>query len=949
MQSLKCVSNICSCILLFLCHTAAYANQFAASSAFNSSIGLEQLTTRDGLSQNTVRCLLQDKKGFIWIGTLNGLNRYDGKKFIVYRPEYGNPHSISDTRIRELREDRYGFIWVKTFEGRFHCFDPAQERFIEYSPGNAELSYDQLFQSSTGDTWLYGHTNGCLRIQRKQGAFTAQRYQLPGSHHVNFMYEDGQHNIWIGTANGLYRLNEQGKIQDTFAATSGDQHYDFIQAFAGNGQLYFVSRRQVFAYHLQLHTFTALPMDQAQALTGAAWLNSTTLLLGTSHEGAKILQLGSGKLLPARSIFGEEIPGHIDMVISPTKEIWVNNHSGTIWYYDPVQPHSRHFTVIPPPVLRLIDDDRLSFQTDSKHNTWITTYGGGLYCYNRATDTLQHFSYHTEDPDGLSSNYLLSVLTDRSGLIWVGTEHTGLNKLVPQSFTVSHYYPDTESPRHYSSNIVKTLFEDSRGNIWVSTKNGSLNLYDSQLRKVRSLDHLFLYQSTNIYCIEEDEKGYIWLGTKGRGLYIVHLDSLQRPARQFILPEQEAGSNKNNLLYTILKDRQQRMWVGTFGAGLYLATYKGGRDLSLANYFGTHETLKDIRCLLQDKAGDIWAGTNNGLIVFNPDQLLRNKAAFKVYQSDLRHPNGLTNNVIKTICEDHAGRIWIGTYGGGLSRFIAASPKRPASFQTYTTQQGLSHDIVNGILEDEQGDLWISTENGLTRFDPDKHTFEIFYFSHNTLGNLFAEAACCKRKNGQQLWGSMDGFYSCYPLVMKTDSTEAPVVLTGFSIAGGTAKSGTAQSAISNAKEIILEPGQKVFSLEFASLAFRNPQQNKYTYILENYEDEWNPAAGFNMATYRNLPPGEYTFRVKGTNNDGSWSKQEASIRIIVKPPFWRSMPAFILYTCIIIGLILGIRLVRNRIYRLQHAVALEKELTEYKLNFFTNISHEFRTPFPSL
>jgi signal transduction histidine kinase/ligand-binding sensor domain-containing protein/DNA-binding response OmpR family regulator len=902
------------------------------------------LTTRDGLSQNTVRCLLQDRKGFIWIGTLNGLNRYDGKKFVVYRPEYGNPHSISDTRIRELHEDREGMIWVKTFEGRFHCFDPVKEDFIEYGKDNENLAYDQLFQSADGDTWLYGHLNGCLRIRRKQGVFETRHYNLPGGNQVNFILEDAARCLWIGTSNGLFRLGRDGGIIASFHEKQGK---DFIKAFAANGQLYFVTRHSgLFTYDLQQKSFRALAVRQALELTGAALLNRQQLLLGTRESGAWVLQLSSGELQNAKSVFGEQIPGHTDLVASAGKGVWVNNHSGVVWYYDISKQRSRRFTLIPPQVMRLIDDDRLAIHTDDKDNTWLTTYGGGLYCYNRRTDTLQHFGHTADNANGLSSNYLLSVLADRSGLVWVGAEHTGLNKLMPQSFSVSHIYPDTSSPRRYSANIVKTLFEDSRGNIWVSTKNGALSLYNGRLEKIRSLNHLFPHQSTNVYCIQEDERGYIWLGTKGQGLYITHPDSLQRPARHFEMPEPLNGGNKSKLVYTIVKDRQQRMWVGTFGAGLNLAIYKGGTQMSFRNFFGTHETLKDIRCLLEDRKGNIWAGTNNGMIVFRPDALLQHANAFEVYQSDLAYPNGLTSNVIKTICEDHKGRIWAGTSGGGISRFVPATGKKAAHFRTYTTQQGLSHDIVNGMLEDEQGDLWISTENGLTRFNPDKNTFEIFYFSNTTLGNLFTEAACWKRKNGQHLWGSMDGFYSCYPALMRTDSQDAPVVLTGFSVAGSPQQHASAhQQALNSTQGITLGPAQKVFSLEFASLAYRNPQQNKYTYILENYEDEWNPPAGHTIATYRNLPPGKYTFRVRGTNNDGSWSRQEARLAITVLPPFWRSTPAFILYLCVISGLIFAICFVRKRIFRLQHAVALEKELTEYKLNFFTNISHEFRTP----
>ncbi|GAA0556997.1 hybrid sensor histidine kinase/response regulator [Chitinophaga japonensis] len=944
MQSLKCLFAICSRLLLLSFPFTAFASNGPApdTRTINNGLCLEQLTTHDGLSQNTVRCLLQDKKGFIWIGTLNGLNRYDGKKFIIYRPAYGHPHSITDARIRELHEDRYGFIWVKTFDGRIHCFDPAREEFIPYAGQAEPPAYDQVYQDSRGDTWLYGHTGGCLRIRREGHAFTAKQYALPGQRLVNFIFEDAMHYLWLGTTNGLYRLDPQGRVRGAFGqAAAGQQRHDFIQAVAGREQLYFVSRQSgIYSFNIAQQHFGALRMERPMPLTGAALLQEGQLLLGTPQSGAWVLHTHSGRVLPASTVFGEAIPGPADLV-SDTLGVWVNNHSGQVWYYDLRQQYTRRFTLIPPRVMQLIDDGRLTFHRDRQQRTWITTYGGGLYCYNRHTDTLQHFSYATDRANGLSSNYLLSVLVDRSGLIWAGTEHTGLNKLMPQSFSISHFYPDTTTPRRYSANIVKTLFEDSRGRIWASTKNGALHLYNSRLEKIGAMGHLFPGQSPNIYCIAEDAKGYLWLGSKGQGLYIVHLDSLQQAARHFSLPATAGDrSNKHNLVYALLPDRQQRMWVGTFGAGLYQASYGGGQAIHFSSFFSGHETLKDIRCLLQDREGQIWAGTNNGLLAFDPAALLQDRRAFRAYRSDPAQPNGLGSNVIKILCEDRQGRLWVGTSGGGISRFVPGKGEQAGHFQTYTAQQGLSHDIVNGILEDGQGELWISTENGLTRFNPDQHTFEIFYFSNSTLGNLFAEAACCRRRNGQQLWGSMDGFYSCHPSLMRSRRHDAPVVLTGFSIAGH-----PAPLPAGSEPAITLAPGQKVFSIEFAALAFRNPQRNKYTYILENYEDAWNAPGSYNVATYRNLPPGTYTFRVKGSNDDGSWSRQEAALRITVLPPFWRSRPAILLYLCLAGGLAAGIYLVRRRIFRLQHAVALEKELTEYKLNFFTNISHEFRTP----
>ncbi|MVT08974.1 response regulator [Chitinophaga sp. ysch24] len=930
--------TLCGCLSLLLSGILpSRANEIPSTDPDNN-IRFEQLTTHDGLSQNTVRCLLQDRKGFIWIGTLNGLNRYDGRRFIVYRPEYGNPHSISDNRIRELHEDKQGMIWVKTTEGRFHCFDPRLESFVEYQPDSTVLKYDCFKEFKNGDIWLYGKANGCLRITRKKGVFHTRAYnkeQLLGNAEVNFIYEDHQGNAWVGAGKNLFRSSPDQDLQLVYRGNE-----TFIKAIADGRQLYFLTRQQgILVYD---NTFRIIPVPGI-LLTGGALLPHSRLLLSTRESGLYISDLRSGQLQPAGNL-----KGRTDLLSDQQKNIWVNNHKGSIWYYDVQRELLKQLDLIPPAVMQRIDEERYAFYSGAGNNTWITTYGGGLFCYNRASGELQHFISKQDNPSGLSTNYLLSILEDRTGLVWVGAEHTGLHKLVPQSLAVSRIFPDDNTGGRYAANSVKSIYEDSYHRLWVSTRNGGLHLYNSRLEKIRTLDHLLPGQSANIYCMQEDAKGYLWIGTKGEGLYIVHKDSLQRPARHFELQEipiaeGRPGSNGNKQIYAILQDNHQRMWIGTFGGGLHLVTYNGGASFSSRLFFKNEMVPVYVRCLLQDRQNRIWAGTNNGLLVFDPEKLLQNEQEYTSYQSDVNSREGLASNEIKSICEDHKGRIWVGTTGGGFSRFVPAEGGKAASFYTYTTENGLSHDIVNGMQEDDRGNLWIGTENGLTRFNPDNSTFEVFYFASNTLGNLFSEAACLRRSDGQLLLGSMNGFYAFYPQQLKTERKDAPVLLTGFNIAGNNVS--TLQESISNTKEIVLEPGQKVFSLTFASLAFKNPVKNKYTYILENYEDEWNTPASYNVATYRNLPPGEYTFRVRGTNDDGSWSKQEASVRIKVLPPFWRSNIAFVLYLLLITGLVLGIRYVTRRIHRLQQAVEVEKQLTEYKLNFFTDISHEFRTP----
>jgi signal transduction histidine kinase/DNA-binding NarL/FixJ family response regulator len=351
-----------------------------------------------------------------------------------------------------------------------------------------------------------------------------------------------------------------------------------------------------------------------------------------------------------------------------------------------------------------------------------------------------------------------------------------------------------------------------------------------------------------------------------------------------------------------------------------------------------------------DRKGDLWIGTSNGVLRFNPDALLKNPKAYKYYTFNMDSRNCLSNPEVRYIFQDSKGAIWLATAGGGLNKFIGESPDGNGIFKVYKNQHSIANDNIMAIQEDRKGYLWISTESGLHKLNPKSNLFQYYKFSDDFSSNIFSEAACLTSNDGRLFWGSLYGFYVFNPNNLQLNQIEKnKVVLTDFLIYDEEAKIGTNKDPLTQsvtfAKKAVLKAADKVFHIEFTTLNFRDPKTNQFMYILENYEKRWNLSGSFNVATYRNVPPGNYVFKVKSVNSEGVWDNNVTTLEIEIKPPVWQSGFAIFLYL-ILLGIIgyfaYGLIL---KFYRLNNAIKVERQLTDYKLRFFTNISHEFRTP----
>ncbi len=884
-------------------------------------------TTSDGIANNTIRCMLQDSKGFLWLGTLNGLSRYDGNSFINYYPQEGIP-SLMDHRIRRMQEDGYGLVWISVVSERLCCYDLKAGRFVDFTGcGEYAQPYQRVMRSSNGDIWMWHERYGCRRVRCNNGVFSSTTFRKENgnlsSNTVTHLAEDEKGSIWILTSDGVERVKgdkaEQVLRMPSPTALFSGQHAFFVSA---DGRVFKEEGGS-------LKEMAHIPGNPAATVTGSMLLQDDLYIF--SSAGSYIYHSLTGNLTQTDSELNI-VNGEVQK--DNRENYWIYNNTGKVRYVNAQTRKVKSFHLLPENKIGYIDFERYRFVHDSRDIIWISTYGNGLFAYNLHTDKLQHFTTNMNGFSHIPSDYLLYVMEDHSGGIWVSGEFSGVSRLTVLNEGATYLYPEGRSEADDRSNFVRMLTRLDDGNIYAGTRRGGVYIYDKNMQLIETQKY-----HSNIYAVIKDTDGHLWTGSRGEGLCI--------DGTWYKHHDADSTSLANNHIFCMCRDRKGRIWIGTFNGGLDLAV-KTPNGYVFRHFLNRTYNQRQIRALCEDRNGYIWAGTSDGIHVFQPDSLLKTPSAYWKYNGQ---NSNLHTNEVKSFCADSQGRMWIAASGVGLSVCHPGKDYSKLTFENYDTHNGLVNNMVQAIVEDRNGKIWIATEYGISCLDAEQRIFENYFFSSYVLSNTFSDNSVCVAEDGRIMFGSGYGLLTIRPGKTGYRSTAvAPTVtLTGLKINGMTVQPGEKDSPLAHAMayttELKLSYGQNSFGVDFSTFDYSKDGTVKYMNRLDGYDKTWSVSSSLNFAVYKNIPPGTYLLRIKACNALGIWGDHETTLRIVIAPPFWRSGWAYFAYVLLIIGMLWFLLRILKNFNTLRNRIEVERQLTEYKLVFFTNISHEFRTP----
>jgi signal transduction histidine kinase/ligand-binding sensor domain-containing protein len=828
---------------------------------FESSIKFQRITREDGLSQGTISCVVQDSLGFMWFCTADGLNRYDGYDFTVYRHDPDDPESMGPGEIWAVYEDQEGMLWIWKYMGSLDRYDRNTDRFTRYdlfdAPDPESATSDflwALYEDSGGTMWAGTYRSGLQWYDRAEDRFVQYRHDPDDPHslsndRVYAIFEDGDGVLWVGTKEGLNRLD-----RETGRFTRYRHDPDDPQSLGSD--------------------IVQLIFEDA---TGRFWV--VTLGVGLEQFDRQ-----TGKVV-ARYQHDPDDPTTIDATNRIT-EVY-EDRTGSIWLVhfdrrlDRFDPETGTFTRYrhDPDDPDSLSDGAVSFVAEDRAgNLWVGTTGG-LDRYDRATDGFAHYRHDRTDPQSLSSNALLTFYEDQAGVLWFGTSGSGLNLHDPRRTKFAHYYLQAASADPEDNNVVNAIFEDSAGFNWTGTDAG-LNRFDPITGQLTHFRHDPLDPDSLspgwVSAIYEDQDGRFWIGSQSG------LDELDRATGRFIHYD-DASSDDFTLaigaVMSIFQDRAGVLWLARHRRGLCKLDPDVGKCTLYA--YNPDDSLNPqdmMRQVYEDRDGTLWVGSEGGLLKFD-----RQTETFTPYEHDPSDPQSLSHNDVRSIYEDRSRRLWVATGGGGLNRL----DRTDGTFERYTDKRGLPSNIVQGILEDAQGNLWLSTSNGLSRFDPREDTFRNYDTGDGLQGGEFLYPAYHQNAAGKMYFGGVNGFNAFHPEEIRDHPYVPPVALTSLSQGGVEVEAG---EAVESVTEVTFSWPNNFFEFEFAALSYSQPEKNQYAYMLEGFRDEtWNYIGTKRFGRYTNLPGGTYTLRLKGSNSDSVWNEEGTSLSIKVVPPFWET------------------------------------------------------------
>ncbi|MBK9097263.1 MAG: hypothetical protein IPM14_03905 [bacterium] len=810
-----------------------------------------QLTDAEGLSQSTIFSMIQDRYGYLWLGTIDGLNRYDGYEFKVYSNDPSDLNSISDNFISSLYEDSDGYIWVGTVNGYLNRFDRKSEKFKRYYINdffssdvkykddyyeyplafsrNQNNSITSIAEDSNGDLWIGTWGNGLIIFDRKNSNSVHifndvnNDYSLSSNRITDILIEKNN-SIWVATFGG--GLNKLFTGSSKINSEGKEAAYKFLHYNTSSINNSSISDNKITCLH--------------EGRTGNIWI-------GTFDGGLNKLDAANKMSEPDKARF-----------LQYTKS------------------RSSQYSISANTVMAI--------QQDSDGYLWIGTFGGGINRFDTKNNIFVNFKRISTRQNPFMDEEILSLFIDRSGVLWAGS-HLGEGVTKIQKFDVKFETINRNSPGNLRLNddVVWALFKDSSENLWIGTYRGGANLlnFSKQQSTIYSkhADGIHKISDNHIRSFAEDKSGNIWIGTYSGGL-----NRINHSTKRIDIFKNEPGNQNSlsaNQVLDIYVESEKVIWVATFGGGLNKLTFSdnssGKPDFKAYSYDPNDKNSiseNRVYTILRDSKNNFWIGTYGGGL----NKFDNASEIFRLFTSEPNNQTLKVNEKILSIFESPNGIIWIGTSGSGLVKYDPTVE----SFKTFSTTEGLTSTVIYGILEDNQQNLWLSTDDGIFLFNTSSEKFTQFKIEDGVQSLEFSGGAYFKDSDGFMYFGGINGFNYFHPDSITISNYEPSIVITKIKVMDVEVKG--------EPEELILSYDQNFISIEFSALDFYSPKRNKYSYFLEGFQKSWISTDGSNRtAIYTNLPAGEFTFMVKGTNADGIWNEDVASIKIIINPPFYQT------------------------------------------------------------
>lgn len=858
----------------------------------NTEYRFSRIGINNGLSHNQVNAIKQDAKGFIWLGTQSGLNRYDGYDFKVFKTQSGDTNSISDNYVEKIFDFPGNKFWITT-RNVPNIYDPFTEKF------------ERNFQRALAGL------------------------SLPQVQPANIL-KDSVGNFWFLYRNktGFYKYSADGKLK----------HFKHIE---GNSK-------------------SPATDDVASVVSGTGnftWIVHTNGILEKLDNSNDEVVLRNDLLQKANN---DELYDY-NLYADSDGDLWmaaflVGNPRG-VFYFSPGKQSFIRFSK-EDPIYRLNNNIVTGITQDADGFIWIGTDHGGVNIVNKKDMSVRYLLNDPTDNSTISQNSIFSVYKDNTGIIWLGTFKQGVNYYNASLIKFALYRHLASNPNSLSYEDINRFIEDDKGNLWIGSNGGGLIYFDRATEKFITYRHnpndpnSLSNDVVVSLCIDHEKK--LWVGT-----YYGGLDCFD--GNKFTHYKNIPGnpnSISENRVFEIFEDSQHDLWIGTLSSGLD----RYNREKNIFYHYKLTDSnfihSNYVSSILEDNEGFIWVATN-GIDIFDRKQ---NKF-IKYFGHDDNDRSSLSNNNVFAMIQDSRGLIWIGTREG-LCYFDKANSK----FRSFSKADGLPDNTVLTLLEDNQHNIWLSTPNGLCNVIINKKNendelffhFKTYDESNGLQAREFNDKAAYKTRQGEMIFGGPNGFNIFNPDKFSVNRKVPSVVLTDLQIfnkeiTAGDIINGRAilSRAFPETKEITLKYKENIFSIEFAALGFSQSAKDKFAYKLEGFNKDWVITDGSQRrVSYTNLDPGSYTFRVKAANSDGIWNEEGAVLKINILPPFWRTPLAYFIYTLAIVGALFLARRITLERARMRFQMEQQQKEAEriqaldaMKTKFFTNISHEFRTP----